>query len=293
MRLYDSIKISSAGIFSLMLTLISCDMSAQTAKSLFWKKDKVQVEEIVSETGNEYKNVGHHGPAVENTHFALRIYFNDSGAIDVYSKSGRGLELEKYGWYPDSLAQADYGAGCDEYRVGKTVGLGGIALWDGEKEVKLKATKGRTARVGDSPAGSYAEMIAYGVPYKDDVVDIRIRVDVYKKHRIARVTATELNGKKVCFLTGVNYHKGESVKYGDKYISVWGVHPADVSASPKPIGAGMFYVKGKFGPVEQTEDMVRLISKPTAEISTRVVAASTKEAELNTAKRFEAFMTAN
>lgn len=266
------------------------DLSAQTAKSLFWKKDKVQVGEIVSETGDLYGEIGHHGPAVENTHCALRICFNDSGAIDVYSKCGRGLELEKYAWYPDSLAQADYGAGRDEYSVGKTVGLGGIALWDGEKEVKLVATKGRTARVGDTSKGCYAEMIAYGVPYKDGTVDVRIRVDVYRKHRKACVTATELNGRKVRFLTGVNYHMGESVKYGEGYISVWGVHPSDVSTSPKPIGAGMFYSKGKFASVEQTEDMVRLISKPTVEISTMVVAASAWEAELNTAKRFEAYM---
>lgn len=287
--IFDMNRIKLTVVF--VLTVLSVmELSAQTAKSLFWKKDNVQVEEIVSETGNLYNKVGHHGPAVENTHCALRIYFNDSGAIDVYSKSGRGLELEKYGWYPDSLAQADYGAGCDEYMVGRTVGLGGIALWDGEKEVKLKATGGRTARVGDTSKGCYAEMIAYGVPYCGDSVDVMIRVDVYRKDRVARVTARELNGKKVRFLTGVNYHKGASVKYGDGYISVWGVHPADVSHSPKPVGAGMFYAKGRFGQVEQTEDMVRLISKPATEISTRIVAASTKEAELNTAKRFEAFM---
>lgn len=279
-------------IFIILSFLAACfqGVSAQTARSLFWEKDKVQVDEIVSEKGNLYDEVGHHGPAVENTHSAFRIYFNDSGAIDVYSKCGRGLELEKYGWYPDSLAQADYGAGCDEYVVGGTVGLGGIALWDGEKEVRLEATKGRTARVGETPKGCYAEMIAYGVPYAGDMVDIRIRVDVYKKHRVARVTATELNRKKVKFLTGVNFHKGSNVKYGDGYISVWGVHPADVSVSLIPVGAGMFYVKGQFGPVEQTEDMVRIISRPASEISTRIVAASTREAELNTARRFEAFM---
>lgn len=281
------------GIVLIIAAVLASDASAQTAKSLFWKKDKVQVSEIVSETGNRYKEVGHHGPAVENTHCALRLYFNDSGAIDVYSKCGRGLELEKYGWYPDSLAQADYGAGCDQYMVGKTVGLGGIALWDGEQEVKLVATKGRTARVGDTSRGSYAEMIAYGVPYKGDSVDIMIRVDVYKKHRVARVTAKELNGKKVRFLTGVNWHEGARVKCGDGYISVWGVHPADVTSAPCPIGAGMFYQEKQFGPVERTGDMLRIISKPSAVISTRVIAASTKEAELNNARRFETFMMNN
>ena len=158
---------------------------AQTAKSLFWKKDGIQVEEIVSEKADQYNKVGHHGPAVENPYMALRIYFNDSGAIDVYSKSGRGMELEKYRWYPDSLARAAYGAGCDEYMVGKTVGLGGIALWDGEKVVRLAATKGRTARVGDTKNGSYAEMIAYGVPYNGDSLDVSIRIDMKAKSREA------------------------------------------------------------------------------------------------------------
>ena len=264
--------------------------SAQTAKSLFWKKDGKQVEEIVSQKADQYNKVGHHGPAVENSYMALRIYFNNSGAVDVYSKSGRGMELEKYRWYPDSLAQADYGAGCDEYMVGKTVGLGGIALWDGEKEVKLVATKGRTARVGDTRNGSYAEMIAYGVPYKGDTLDVSIRVDVKTKTREARVTAEVLDGTKVQFLTGVNYHKGARVSYGKDYISVWGVHPADVSTDPKPIGGGMFFNKSDFSEPEKTGDMVRIISRPASKVSTRVVSASTKEAELNTADRFENYM---
>ena len=101
--------------------------------------------------------------------------------------------------------------GADGYIVGKTVGLGGIALWDGEKEVKLEATGGRTARVGETRNGSYIEMIAYGVAYKGDNVDVMIRVDVSSKTREAVVTASELSGKKVQFLTGVNYHEGPAV----------------------------------------------------------------------------------
>ena len=262
---------------------------AQTAVSLFWKKDGKQVEEIASDKADLYREVGHHGPAVENTHFALRIYFNDSGAIDVYSKTGRGLELESYGWYPTAQQQEE-GAGCDEYMVGKTVGLGGIALWDGEKDVKLTATKGRTARVGHTKSGSYAEMIAYGVPYQEDTVDISIRIDMTRRTRDAQVTATELSGKPVMFLTGVNYHHGQTVKCGDGFIFAWGVHPADVAESPVPVGAGMFFRPSDFGPMEVTEDMVRIVSKPTSSICTTVVAASTKEAELNTVRRFESYM---
>lgn len=277
-------------ILFLAVSAFSIQSSAQTASSLFLRSDSLQIKEIVSEQANMYKLVGHHGPAVENSHMALRIYFNDSGAIDLYSKSGRGMELLKYKWYPTQAQQEESGAGCDEYMVGKTVGFGGIALWDGEKEIKLKATKGRTARVGDTSKGSYAELIAYGVPYKDDTVDVSIRVDVYVKNRTARVTATELSGKKVQFLTGINYHEGETVVIGESYAYVWGVHPANVSENPKPVGAGIRFNSKKFESVTKTENMVRLVSLPASSVTTNLTGASTKEAELNTAKRFGAYM---
>ena len=286
-------KILSIASCLLLISMASFGQAiktARTASSLFWRSDSLQVNEIVSETANQYKTVGHHGPAVENSHMALRLYFNDSGAIDVYSKNGRGMELLNYKWYPSVEAQTEHAAGCDEYKVGKTVGLGGIALWDGEKEVKLVATKGRTARVGKTSKGDFAEIIAYGVVYKDEKVDISIRIDVTEKTRQAEVTAKELSGKKVQFLSGVNYHEGQAVKFAESYISVWGVHPADVSASPIPIGAGLFFSDKTFPQVEKTENMVRIISKPTSEVKTKIVSASTKEAELNTVKRFEAYM---
>lgn len=277
-------------ITALFFFIVPVLAQAQTASSLFLRADSLQVKEIVAETADMYKKVGHHGPAVENSHMALRIYFNNSGAIDLYSKNGRGMELLKYKWYPTEKDQEENGAGCDEYMVGKTVGFGGIALWDGESEVKLVATGGRTARVGDTSKGSYAEMIAYGVPYKGDTVDISIRIDMFAKKREATVTATELSGKKVQFLTGVNYHEGERVSMGEGWVSVWGVHLANVSTDPKPVGAAILYNAKKFESVTKTENMVRLVSFPASSVSTKLIGASTKEAELNSAKRFEAYV---
>ena len=282
-------KIFPAAVAALLLVSGLC-ASGQTAVSLFWRADSLQVNEIVSEQAVQYNFVGHHGAAVENSRCALRIYFNDSGAIDVYSKSGKQMELLKYHWYPTAEQMASEGAGCDEYLVGKTVGLGGIALWDGEKEVKLVATRGRTARVGKIRGGSYAEMIAYGVMYKGEPVDISIHVEMKDNSRVAKVIATELGGRKVQFLTGVNFHPGETVEFGRKYISVWGVHPADVSQNPCELGGGMWFRPGRFLAPEKTQDMVRIISKPASRIKTQVVAASVKEAELNTAEKFAAYM---
>lgn len=275
---------------ALLLTITAATAGAQTARSLFMRSDSLEVPEIVSPEPVIYNKVGHHGPAVENRASAFRLYFNDSGAIDVYSKSGKQMELEKYLWYPTEQQQQEEGAGCDEYMVGKTVGLGGIALWDGEKEVKLEAER-RTGRVGATRRGSYAEIIAYGVPYMGEKVDISMRIDVRNRSRVARVTARELNGREVRFLTGVNYHPGHVLGTERRgRLWTWGTHPADVSQAPIPLGAAIFFRPSRFGAPEKTADMLRIISKPCRRIRTRIVAASTKEEELGTLEKFKAYV---
>ena len=261
-----------------------------TASSLFWRSDSLQVGEIVSEEAVQYRKVGHHGPAVENAGFALRVYFNDSGAVDIYSKSGEQMELLKYLWYPTEEQQREEGAGCDEYLVGKTVGVGGYSLWDGQKEVKLVATAGRTARAGKTDGGSFAEIISYGVECGAEKYDISVRVDVFDGDRTARITATELNGRKVRFMTGVNHQSGAEITRGDGWAAVWGVHPSDVSKNPIPLGAGIIYDTEIFPEVEVTSDMVRLVSIPSTGVSTRVVAASTKEKGINSAALLNSYL---
>lgn len=245
--------------------------------------------EIVSKVGNQFNKVGHHGPAVENSHMALRIYFNDSGAIDVYSKPAKGMELLEYLWYPHKKGPVGVGDGNDHYIVGKTIGLGGIALWDCSKEVKLVATKGRTARAGATKKGSYIEMIAYGVEYMSGFVDISIRIDVDSRSREAKVTARELSGRKVRFLTGVNFHDGQSVFTGKGYIGVWGPHKGDKSPVPVPLGAGLRFRQSDFTPVQKTEDLMRIISKPSSKITTSIIASSVIEEELNTEQLFREY----
>lgn len=270
---------------ALALTYVSM---AQTAVSLFWKSDSLQVSEVVSETADLYDELGHGGPAVENSHMILRLLFNDSGAVDVYSKSGRGMELARYGWYPTAEQQELERAGADAYEVGNTIGCGGFALWDGEKEVRLVATRGRTARVGETKKGSYVEMTAYGVEYMGGLVDIMVRIDVNVKSRLASVSAKELSGKKVRFLTGVNFHEGQKVIVDKKHVAVWGQHPVEGTAFS--VGAAVLFSDKAFPTVERTGDMVRIISEPAEEVKTRILASSTKEAELNSAKRFEEYV---
>jgi len=108
----------------------------KTDISLMWKDSDKQESQISSETGNLYNKVAHHGPAIENEWIGLRFYFDQKVSIDVYNKTRPGLELKAAKWYP-TVDQQKEGWGADQYKVGKTVGLGGVRLWDGEREIFL------------------------------------------------------------------------------------------------------------------------------------------------------------
>ena len=221
-----------------LLFCFTCFGQNNTDTSLYMKSEKITyLTDIGSESGDLYKTIGHHGPAVENEWMALRIYFSDKVAIDVYSKAKPGLELKKAQWYP-TPAQQKEGWGADYYKVASTVGLGGVKLWDGEKIVPLNPVSNRLARVGKTDTTSWMEMISRGVPYKGKKVDILVRVTVFSGKREAKVEAFSLNGDKVQFVTGINYFKDFQTKKGTNYIAVWGKHPEDVAAEIYP-GVGI------------------------------------------------------
>lgn len=263
---------------------------AQTATSLFMRSDSLQVSEIVSASPVLFGSVGHSGPAVENRYFALRLYFNDSGAIDLYSKDGRGLELEKYRWYPSREQTLLEGAGVDAYDVGRTLGFGGIGLWDGSELVRLKATEGRTARVGRTRDGSYAELVAYGVEFMGARYDICMRLEMQDRGRDACLTVSELSGKELPFVCGLACGDADTVDVGRRYISVWSTWSANDGSEDVSVGTGIKFRPAHISRFERSDGMLLLVCKPSARESFRLCAASTKEDELGTYDKFVSYM---
>ena len=253
--------------------------------SLMWKNSDKQETRIESETGNLYKQLAHHGPAIENEWIGLRFYFDYKVAIDVYNKTKPGLELKAAAWYPTPEQQKE-GWGADQYKVSATVGLGGVRLWDGEKTVFLDPVSKRTARVRKEATISYMEMLSEDVPYKGDSIDILVRVTVYSGIRAARVEAFALCNEPVQFLTGINYHATTKTKQGKNYICTWGIHPEDVAAFQLEIGAGIVYNPDDFVSVKQEETQYELISWPTKYLETWISSSCEKEEELNTMEDF-------
>ena len=257
----------------------------KTDISLKWKDSDRQETIIESETGDLFNKLAHHGPAIENEFLGLRLYFDFKCAIDVYNKTRPGLELKEGGWYPTPEQQKE-GWGADQYKVGNTVGCGGVRLWDGENEVFLDPVSKRTARVCKEANIAYMEMLSEGVPYKGDSIDVLVRVTVFSGIRAAKVEAFALCDKSVQFLTGINYHPSTKIKEGVNYICTWGIHPEDVAAYQLAIGAAIIYNPDDFAMVSKEEKEYQLISKPTKYIETWISSSCEKEQELNSFEKF-------
>jgi len=256
--------------------------------SLYMKKEKPekQLSEVVSESGDMYKTLGHHGPAIENEYLGFRLYFNYKAAIDIYSKPNRSLELAKSKWYTTPEQQKN-GWGADYYKVGETIGLGGIRLWDGEKVVNLNPVSSRSARVVKEGTVSFLEMLSKDVPYKGSEVDILVRVTVYSGLRKAKVEATALTEEDVQFVTGINYFEGQKTDWTDNYLLTWGEHPEDVAAEKVDLGAAITFNPQDF--VQKMDDGQQklLISKPTKTLECWITSANSKEEKINNFKIFK------
>lgn len=211
----------------------------KVAGSMYLKKDPgTRLDYIESSSGNLYNKLGHHGPAIENQWYALRIYFNKKAAIDVYSKARPGLELAEKKWYPSIKDQSE-GWGADYYKAGNTVGLGGIKLWDGYQVLDLHPVSKRSARVTAYKDSCSMEMISEGLVYKGRTMDVLVRVTVYASKRAAKVEAFSLTGEAVQFVTGINYFKNLISQRGENYALTWGIHPEDVAAEKVEVGAAL------------------------------------------------------
>jgi len=257
-----------------------------TDVSLCLKKNpSAQLDSVGSESGNLFRKLGHHGPAVENPWAAFRLYFDKRTSIDLYSKANPGLELKRYHWYPSREEQLA-GSGADCYKVGKTVGLGGVRLWEDGKLIPLHPVSLRWARVGQEADSSWMELHSEGVPYRGKELNILIRVTVYPDRREARVSAISLDGEPVRFVTGINYFESLEVHSGKGFLATWGRHPEDLAVSDARVGAAVLFREKDFEMREDDGRQILLISRPSIQVETWICPASSMEEELHSPDKF-------
>jgi len=213
------------------------------------------------------------------------LYFNKKTAMDVYSKAEKRLELREKKWYPSKKEQ-EAGWGADYYKVGNTVGLGGIKLWDKEQIIDLHPVSNRSARVTYYGDSARMEMVSEDVPFQEGKVDIRVRVTVYAGKRKAKVEADCLSGEKVQFVTGINFFDNLQVIKTEGYIATWGIHPEDVAAEKVEVGAAIFIPTGYNHEIQKLENQYILISEARQQIAFEITSANRREAAINSMEDF-------
>ncbi len=281
--------------FSCVCLAIAANFAAhnQTDVSLFMREAPDQaLTECFSESGDLYRQLGHHGPAIENPYYALRLYFNHNGGMDLYSKSRAGLELKATRWYPSS-AQQRAGFGGDFYHVGDTVGLGGIRLWDGDAVRRLDPVTARYGRVVSEGSSSSMEIRSEGVPYRGKRVDIMVRVTVFFDSRLARVDVFSTLGMPVQFVTGINQRHGQQLIAGDDYLLTWAAASGDVAKGAIEVGAALLYNSEDFEESIVEPVQVLRVSKPCRQLTYWICSANSLESELNTLEAFQDFVEAH
>jgi hypothetical protein len=84
--------------------------------------------------------IKYEGPGWESDKVAFRFYLDERNAIDVFGKKTPGIVLPFVGVtdYEAYHHIADWG--MDNMAVGKALGLGSIAVWDGQKAIRVDNT---------------------------------------------------------------------------------------------------------------------------------------------------------
>lgn len=107
--------------------------------------------------------IKYEGPGWENDKVAFRFYLDNRNAIDVFGKKTSDIVLPAVGIddFEKYHHMSDWG--MDNLKVGKALGIGSIAIWDGEKAVRVEKKDSMTCYIAaDGKVRSQVKTIYYG-----------------------------------------------------------------------------------------------------------------------------------
>lgn len=258
----------------------------QIETSLFWNKTEEYISKVESQNGDLYKDLGHHGPAIENMWVGYRIYFNKSMSVDVLSKFEPRLELRTSKWYGnDSLFDLNFGK--DNYKVGQTVGLGGIRLWDNDSIQLFDTRTNRLASVAKTDTTAEIQIITYDIPYKGKQIDIKVQIAVNSKERHATIEIFVLSESEVEFVTEIVINPGLKTQSNENSLITWGDYDSPAASEKFDVGAAIIFDNNDFNEKQVTDNQIVIVSKPVKYL--RYYITSSNERERSTVNTFEGF----
>lgn len=199
--------------------------------------------------------IKYEGPGWENDKVAFRLYFDNRNAIDVFGKTLSDIVLPYVG--TDGFGSYHKPAfwGMDNLKVGKALGLGTIAYWDGEKATRIEKKDSTRCTINeDGKLRCQVEMKYYGWKIEGKECDLTSLVSLDAGSRASHMEI-EIKGNLDDIATGITKNKG--VKYysgkdSDKgewsYIATFGQQSED----DRMQGLAVFFRKKQL--IKLTED---------------------------------------
>jgi len=163
----------------------------------------------------------------ESERVAFRTYFDTRNAIDIYGKRRPTMQLAMY-------ASADYAyhdespEGRDIFKVGDSIGIGGVAAMVDGKLIKVADVKERKWRILSSgPVRSIAELEYDGWNAAGKIIHLRSRITQWAGERGFEHAVSADSGNNFAFVTGLPVKPGIFPVNSEKdspvtWIATWG-----------------------------------------------------------------------
>lgn len=123
--------------------------------------------------------IKYEGPGWESDMTGFRFYLDQRNGIDVYGKKTPGISLPAVGvdGYDNYHNMADWG--MDILKVGKALGLGSIAVWDGEKAIRVEKRDSATCYIpADGKVRSQVMTTFYGWEANDEKFNLESLITI-------------------------------------------------------------------------------------------------------------------
>src|SRR5258708_3480588 len=179
----------------------------------------------------------------ESERVAFRIYFDMRNAIDIYGKRRPTMQLAMY-------ASADYAyhdespEGRDIFKVGDSIGIGGVAAMVDGKLIKVADVKERKWRILSSgPVRSIAELEYDGWNAAGKIIHLRSRITQWAGERGFEHAVSADSGNNFAFVTGLPVKHGIFPVNSEKdspvtWIATWGEQVVAPGATARETSMG-------------------------------------------------------
>jgi len=251
---------------------LSCKFGGRFEK----RKDDSEKYEYV---GGEFKNVNflkvppehtdhswyirYEGPGWESDKVGYRFYLDWRNAIDIFGKCTNEMILHKVGLNDFESYHKMNNWGMDIFKVGNSLGIGSIAMWDNNKTVKISSADSTICYIKDNGVlYSSIETKFYGWKVENSKYDVVSKLSINAGSRIT-THVVSVNNNNILLCTGFIRDTNADtivIKTDKKWscIASWGKQ----SLNDDNLGIAVFYMNKECLKITSDELNYIVVLKP-------------------------------